>query len=163
MNRLIIVLAMLIVSITFISAQPKDNDFSRMGKRDKLLKVLKLTPEQKKQFEDITSENSKYIIDIRAKIQKNQIDLNKMLNEKQIDEQKILQLVDEDSKLQSDIKHSIATRLLSIYKILDDKQKEMFTKAVSHMLNSGFMGEGMRPHMGPGMRNWEHKEKEESK
>jgi Spy/CpxP family protein refolding chaperone len=156
-------MAMLIVSVTFLSAQPKDKNFSMMGKRNKFLKALNLTADQKKQFEDITSESQKSIIDTKAKIQKNRIDLKTMIGGKPIDEQKILQLVDENSKLQAEMKHSVATRLLSIYKILDDKQKEMFVKAVSHMLNPESMRENMRHPMGRGMKDWKHKEKEESK
>jgi len=160
MKRLIILIALFIVSFTCISAQPKDNDFSMMGKKHGFMKQLKLTSDQKKQFEDITSDNSKSIIDIRAKIQKNRIDLKKMLDEKQIDEQKILQLVDDNSKLQSDMKHSIATRMFSIYKILDDKQKEVFVKSISRMVNNP---EFMKERMKHGMKNWKHKDKEENK
>jgi len=163
MKMLITLIAVLIVTFTYISAQPKDKDFSMMGKRNEFLKHLKLTPDQLKQFEDITSDNNKSIIDIRAKIQKNRIDLKKMLDQNQIDDQKILQLIDDNSKLQSDMKHSIATRLLSIYKILDDKQKEKFVKTVSHMLNSESMRGRMKHHMGHGMKDWKDKNKEESK
>jgi len=168
MKRLIILVAILIVSVTYMSAQPKDQDFSMMGKRNGFLKNLNLTPDQKKQFEDITTENSKAVIDIRAKIQKNGIDLKKLLDENQIDEQKILQLVDESSKLQSEMKHSVVTRMLSIYKILDAKQKEIYVKAVSHMLNAGPMRGrmnrgGMNRGMKHAMKNWKNKEKEDSK
>jgi Spy/CpxP family protein refolding chaperone len=163
MKRLITLIALIIVTVSYIQAQPKDHDFSMMGKRNEFLKHLKLTPEQKKQFEDITSDNKKALIDIRAKIGKNRIDLKKMLDENQIDEQKILQLVDDNSKLQSEMKHSVATRLLSIYKILDEKQKEMYVKAVSHMLNAESMRGKMSPVMKHDMKNWKDKEKEESK
>lgn len=163
MKRLITLMALIIVTVSYIQAQPNDHNFSMVGKRNEFLKHLKLTADQKKQFEDITADNSKSIIDIRAKIQKNRIDLKKMLDENQIDEQKILQLVDESSKLQSDMKHSIATRLLSIYKILDDKQKEIYVKAVSHMLNSGSMRDRMKHGMGHDKKDWKNKEKEDSK
>jgi Spy/CpxP family protein refolding chaperone len=160
MKRLITLIAIIIVTVNCISAQPQGKDFPMMEKGRRIIKQLKLTTEQQKQFENIKADNDKFIIDIQAKIQKNRIDLKTMLDQNQIDEQKILQLVDESSKLQSDIKNSVAKRLLAVYKILDDKQKEIWVKAISRMLNHP---EFMKERMKHGMKNWKHGEKEESK
>jgi Spy/CpxP family protein refolding chaperone len=160
MKRLITLIAIFVFTVNCISAQPKGKDSPMMDKGRRIIKELKLTDDQKKQFENIKADNDKFIIDIRAKIQKNRVDLKTMLDQNQIDEQKILQLVDESSKLQGDIKNSVAKRLLAVYKILDDKQKAIYAKAISRMLNHP---EFMKERMKKGMKNWKNKEKEESK
>ena len=160
MKRLITLIAIFVFTVNCISAQPKGKDFPMMEKGRRIIKQLKLTTDQQKQFENIKADNEKFIIDTHAKIQKNRIDLKTMLDQNQIDDQKILQLVDESSKLQSDIKNSVAKRLLAVYKILDDKQKEIWVKAISGMLNHP---EFMKERMKHDMKNWNHKEKEDSK
>jgi len=123
---------------------------------------LKLTPDQEKQFDDITYKQQQAAIDIRSQIQKNRLDLKKMISDKNLDETKVLQLTDENSKLQSDLKHAFVQRWLDIYKILNDDQKAIFLKGLSKLtdgsmmhgkmgrmgMKSGMMGRGMMQHKG---------------
>jgi Spy/CpxP family protein refolding chaperone len=136
-----LLLLFMLISIT-CNAQPMKGKGGMFNHNIKTM--LKLTPEQEKQFDDITYKNEQTAIDIKAKIQKNRLDLKKMISDKNLDESKTLQLIDENSKLQSEMKHDFAKRWIDIYKILNDDQKAIFMKGLSHLIDGvGRMGDRM--------------------
>jgi len=136
----------LILSIIFLTsftvfAQHAKGDMPPFQREGGIKKMLKLTPEQEKKFDDITYKQKQEVIDLHAKIQKNRLELKKMIDENAIDEKSVLQLTDDNSKLQGDIKHSVVKRMLDIYKILNDDQKAMFVKHIARMANPQVMKE----------------------
>lgn len=118
----------------------------RMG-RQQLKDLLKLTPDQEKQIQELRYQHQKDAIDIRAQIQKNRLELRKMISEKDINETKIFQLTDENSKLQGDLKHSAIKHFLDVYKLLDDNQKTIFAKHFEKFGAERFMKGRMMQHM----------------
>lgn len=127
-KSLFISLLVLILSIPLI-AQPGER-MKRMqdaGGRPFLAK-LNLTPEQEKQFNEITFDHQKKVIELKSQIQKNRLELRKMMAEKNFDEKKLLDLTGANSKLQSDIKESGVKRWIAINKILNEEQKEIWSK-----------------------------------
>lgn len=155
----VLVFGLLLIGNLSIFAQPAKAGppFAQRGNR--LKAALKLTPEQEKKFDDLKYQQQQAAVDIRAKIQKNRLELKKMITDKNIDEKKILQLVEENSKLQGDIKYSATKNWLDIYKMLNDDQKATFTKFLSRMTDFGAIKGRMNPGMGmmnkksPGMMN----------
>lgn len=135
MKKSILTLVLFLFSIT-LAAQPmgRMNKWGDISDRPVIAK-LNLTPEQEKQFRDITIENQKKIIDLRSQIQKNRLELQKMIGENKIDEKKLIELTDANSKLQGEIKSLGIKRWIAIYKILNDDQKLIWSK---HL---GMMGE----------------------
>lgn len=137
----------------------------RMG-RQQLKDLLKLTPDQEKQIQELRYQHQKDAIDIRAQIQKNRLELRKMISENNINEAKIFQLTDENSKLQGDLKHSAIKHFLDVYKLLDDNQKTIFAKHFEKFGGEKFMKGRMMQHMqnrpmgkrgmgaGPGQNNF---------
>jgi Spy/CpxP family protein refolding chaperone len=119
----LILTALLFTSVLSIAQPKKDKD--GMFRQKNIKTLLKLTAEQEKQFDDITYKQQQAAIDIRAKIEKNRLDLRKMYMDKNIDESKILQLTDNNSSLQADLKRGAVKRWLDIYKILNDDQKQI--------------------------------------
>jgi Spy/CpxP family protein refolding chaperone len=159
------ILCLLLLGNFSIFSQPaKDGPpFGQRGNRIKM--ALKLTPEQEKKFDDLKYQQQQSVVDIRAKIQKNRLELKKMISDGNFNEKNILQLVDDNSKLQGDIKHSATKHLLDVYKILNDEQKAIFTKFISRIgENRGAMGRmkaGANQWMGrrgPGMMNRQGKQ-----
>ena len=124
--------------------------FGQRGNRIKM--ALKLTPEQEKKFDDLRYQHQQSVVDINAKIQKNRLELKKMIDDGNIDEKKILQLTEDNSKLQGDIKYSAIKHWLDVYKILNDEQKSILTKYISRMTESevgmGRMRAGINKWMG---------------
>jgi len=135
----------------FVSENPEFGAFALMQIGDMLT--------QEKKFDDLKYQQQQGAVDIHAKIQKNRLELKKMITDKNIDEKKILQLVEENSKLQGDIKYSATKNWLDIYKILNDEQKATFTKFLSRMSDFRAMkgrmkaGMGMMGKKGAGMMN----------
>lgn len=127
-KSLFISFLLLILSIPLI-AQPAER-MKRMqdaGERPFLTK-LNLTPEQEKQFKDITFNHQEKVIDLKSQIQKNRLEVRKLFNENNIDDKKLLDLTNANSKLQAEIKESGVKRWIAINKILDEDQKEIWSK-----------------------------------
>ncbi|NMB80256.1 MAG: periplasmic heavy metal sensor [Ignavibacteria bacterium] len=133
MKKSILILSIFLFSISLI-AQPMGR-MNKMGDPSKrpIIAKLNLTPEQEKQFNDITIENQKKVIDLKAQIEKNRLELKKMVGEGKIDEKKLVDLTDANSKLQGDIKSLAVKRWIAINKILNDDQKLIWSKHLGMM------------------------------
>ncbi|MEW6194564.1 MAG: Spy/CpxP family protein refolding chaperone [Bacteroidota bacterium] len=137
-------IVILLLSQIPATAQPNDNPMGKgMFGQHNIVKMLELTSEQEKQFNDINYKHQKETIDLHAQIQKNRLELKNIMLNKNFDEKKILALTDENSKLQADIKKSAVNKWIAVYKILNDEQKEKWA-----MHFEGFEPrEKMREHM----------------
>ena len=165
-KTIMLLTGLFLLSYLTIEAQPKmqNTQFGNMGR---IKKALKLTPDQEKKFEDIKYKQQQEIIDIHAKIQKNRLDLKKMLTDNKVDQNTVLQLVDDNSKLQGEVKHAVAKGALDIYNILNDDQKPIWAKIMlrigagmqmKHKFAAGMargmmrghgMMNGQKPHIAP--------------
>lgn len=133
MKKSILILSLFLFSVSLI-AQPMGR-MNRMGDPSDrpIIAKLNLTPEQEKQFKDITIENQKKVIDLKAQIEKNRLELQKMVGEGKIDEKKLIDLTDANSKLQAEMKASAVKRWIAINKILNDEQKVIWSKHLGMM------------------------------
>lgn len=145
----IIIIAMLILGNITAFSQPDMGNI----RGNRIKKALKLTPDQEKKFDDLKYQQQQGAIDIRAKIQKNRLELKKIMDSGTIDEKKVLQLTEENSKLQGDLKYSAVKQGLDVYKILNDDQKAVWTKFVSRMSDNGMMRGKMRAGARNSMQN----------
>lgn len=136
----VISLFLLILSVSLM-AQPAERMKRMQGAGDRpMLAKLNLTPEQEKQFNDITFDHQKKVIDLKSQIEKNRLELRKMANENKIDEKKLIEITNANSKLQAEIKSSGINRWIAINKILNEEQKEIWSKHLGMMGNR----EGMK-------------------
>jgi Spy/CpxP family protein refolding chaperone len=137
----VISVLLLVLSVSLIAQPGEKMKRMQMGMGDKpILAKLNLTPEQEKQFNDITYDHQKKVIDLKSQVEKNRLELRKMINEKNIDEKKLLDLTDANNKLQAEMKASGVKRWIAINKMLNDDQKEIWSKHLGIMGNR----EGMR-------------------
>jgi Spy/CpxP family protein refolding chaperone len=143
MKKIALLLAIVLIIASLPSyAQPFKGPRHPFNKEN-VKKFLKLTPEQQKQFDEISYKNDQALIDLKSAIARNRLDLKKLIKDKNIDDSKILQLIDENSKIQSDIKHSAVKQWLDIYKILNDEQKQSILKHIDRFIDGGgMMGRG---------------------
>ncbi|MEJ5350524.1 MAG: Spy/CpxP family protein refolding chaperone [Melioribacteraceae bacterium] len=122
----------------FIDIPIKDNQFfeeqmpgiqiHKRIMRDKLFEKLNLTDEQKKQFNDLQNEFQKKMIDMRAQLHKNRLDIKNMMLQNKIDEKKLLDLVQANNKILSEMRIASINHWLAVYKILNNEQKELWAK-----------------------------------
>jgi len=140
----VLILSVLLLGNFSIFSQPTEDGLQFGPRCDRLKELLKLTPEQEKKFNDLKYQHQQGVIDIHAKIQKNRLELKKMIDDGKIDEKKVLQLTDDNSKLQGDIKYSATKYWLDVYKMLNDDQKAVFTKHLSKMTEPGVMKERIK-------------------
>jgi len=132
MKKLLFSMFSLILLTNFsLFSQPMQEDQPMGPRQGGIKKLLKLTAEQEKKFDDLVYQHRQDAVDIHSKIQKNRLELEKMVNDNKIDEKKLFQLTDENSKLQGNLKNSAVRNWFEIYKILNDEQKEIWSK---HML-----------------------------
>jgi len=128
------ILSLVLLSNFSLFSQPTQDE-PPMGQRgDGIKKLLKLTAEQEKKFDDLSYQHRQEAVDLRAKIQKNRLELEKMVNGNTIDEKKLFQITDENSILQGNLKNSAVKNWFEIYKILNDDQKAVWSK---HLLQIG--------------------------
>jgi Spy/CpxP family protein refolding chaperone len=129
------VFSLILLTNFSLFSQPMQ-DSPPMGPREGgIKKLLKLTTEQEKKFDDLAYQHKQDAVDIHAKIQKNRLELEKMVDDNNIDEKKLFQLTDENSKLQGNLKNSAVRSWFEIYKILNDEQKAIWSKHILQMAN----------------------------
>lgn len=133
---------------TNLLAQPKMRH-NEMPGHFKYFKELNLTDQQKDEIAKLRSEHQKQAIDIRSQIEKLRVDIKDQLREKNLDENNILGLTKKISDLQAQLKESSVKMWLDSYKLLDEKQQEIWRKNVPMMMER--MGK-MRDNMGRGRR-----------
>jgi Spy/CpxP family protein refolding chaperone len=131
---------------TNLFAQPKMKHDEMPG-HFKLFKELNLTDQQKDDLSKLRSEHQKQAIDLRSQIQKLRVDIKDQLHEKNLDENKILDLTKKVSDLQARLKESTVKMWLNSYKLLDEKQQEIWRKNAPMFMDRMNM---MRERMGRG-------------
>ena len=147
---LIICVALIFPNIMLIG-QPKGR-FEQQREK-KVIKLLKLTEEQQKKFEAISEQFKKNILETRATIEKNQIDLKKMVAGGEVDEKLLVQLTDQNSKLQGEMKGMAVKRWIEVNKMLDKDQKATWAKMLSKVV---MMRENMKDKMKDCMKQKRH-------
>ncbi len=129
------IFSFILLSNFSLFSQPMQ-DSPQMGPREGgIKKLLKLTQDQEKKFDDLVYQHKQDAVDIHAKIQKNRLDLKKMVDDNKIDEKKLFQLTDENSKLQGNLKNSAVKNWFEIYKMLNDEQKVLWSNHILQMTN----------------------------
>ncbi len=132
-----------------IYAQPAQPQKQAFGE-GRLKALLKLTPDQEKKISDLRYQHQQSVLDMHNKIQKTQLELKKNVEDGKIDEKNILQMTDEISKLQGDIKYSQVKHWLEVYKLLNDEQKGIFKNHLLRMIGPGGAKAGMMMKMNRG-------------
>lgn len=111
------------------------------GREKKVARLLKLNDEQQKKFEEVSSQFQKKMVDLKSTIEKNRIDLKKMIFTQSIDEKLLIQLTDENSKLQGEMKSLAVKRWIEVNKMLDKDQQKVWAKVLGKV---GMMQERMK-------------------
>ncbi|TSA29577.1 MAG: periplasmic heavy metal sensor [Ignavibacteriales bacterium] len=136
MKKLLFSIFSLILLTNFSLFSQPTQDEPPMGPREGgIKKLLKLSAEQEKQFDDLVYQHKQDAVDIHAKIQKNRLELERMVKDNKIDEKNLFQLTDENSKLQGNLKSSAVRNWFEIYKLLNDDQKALWSKHILQMTN----------------------------
>lgn len=133
----LILFAIIFLLSTNLFSQP--NNYKIIPQKEKISKYLNLTPEQEKKIEELNYNLRKFEIDIRAKIDKNRLELKKLIDNGKIDEKEILKLVEENSKLQAEIKNMKMKKWIDTYNILDKEQQQKWIKGFQKFTEPGFM------------------------
>ena len=155
MKKLVTLSILLLSAVTFsLSAQPAEGMQGRgkgmgMGPMG-MQKMLKLTPEQEKQFKENRYKLQQKMIDFRSQIQKNRLELKNLISNNNIDEKKILDLTSADTKIQGEMKTARIQTWLANYKLLDKDQQEIWVKRMGmtgHRMRANFMRNRRAPMM----------------
>ena len=109
----------------------------RNGSRFERMKtLLNLTDEQSVKISDMKFEHDKLALEANGEIQEHRLIVRKMMTDNKIDKEKLLKITSTNSELQGKIKLSRTTMWLEVYNILDDKQKEQWTKTFGEFGNN---------------------------
>jgi Spy/CpxP family protein refolding chaperone len=131
MKKIIVVILVVMVSaISSSFAQPKRMN---MQKHDAMVDKLNLTDAQEKQFNNFHYEHREKAIDWKAQLNKNQLEIQKLMSEKNINSAKLKEITKANSDIKAQMHSSRVDMWLNIYNILNDEQKEQWTKHFSNM------------------------------
>ena len=141
MKRLAIILFVFIlsVSLTGVSAQTKKNPVRYSGIGSKLIEELDLSDTQVDQINNLRYAHQEEMIDFRSRVEKNRLEIQKLMGEDQIDTEKVIELSEQSSTIQAEMKRSKVNMWIGIYNLLDDNQKKTWAKGFGRMgFESGF-------------------------
>lgn len=131
--------ATLLIGGASVFAQPQRN-LDRESKWEsrgfselRIQKILNLTDEQSGKFNDIKYNHQLSVVDIQSEMQKNRIEVKKMMADNKIDDDKLLQLTNANIELQGKVKTSKTQMWLDVYNVLNDDQKEIWTKTFNRI------------------------------
>lgn len=124
MKKLILILS-IVLTLGLINAQ------GHFEKRfhSRIMEKLELTADQQDKINKIKDENQLKAVDLRAKIEKIQIEVRAELNKKSLDESAIRSLISEKEKINKELKEMRLNSFFSIYKVLNEKQQEIWKKS----------------------------------
>jgi Spy/CpxP family protein refolding chaperone len=112
----------------------------QMNRMERMKMILKLTDEQESKINDIKFEHDNAVLDIKNDIAKNRLVVRKMMTDNKIDEDKLLSLTSTNAELRGKLSSSKINMWLSVYNILDDTQKEQWTKMFGQMGQNSMQG-----------------------
>lgn len=128
MKKIILILLMVVITSMQSFSQPGNMHRGFIKEDGRLEKLLKLTDEQTKKFNDLKYNAEQKSIDLRSQIQKNRLELRKLMSEKDPDSKKILELTNKNSEIQAKLKEICVKTMLDLNGLLTDEQKEVFAK-----------------------------------
>lgn len=116
------------------------------GQQQSFKDELNLTEDQEKQINNLRYENQKKVLDLRNEIEKNRLEIKNMLENNSIDESRIKSLTKKNSELHSQIKQMRVDEWFSVYKLLDESQKIMWTEKFDGIGDNRIQRENRREH-----------------
>ena len=122
----------------------------RWWNNPKVADLLKLTDEQKKQFDDILLAHREKLIDLRANVEKAELALAPLIGDDKPNEAGILAQIDKVAQSRAELEKANARYLLAIRsKLTPEQWKQVETFRINHMGNRDGWGPGGRG-AGPG-------------
>jgi Spy/CpxP family protein refolding chaperone len=125
----------------------------RFWNNPKIAEMLKLTDEQKKQFDDILQAHREKLIDLRGNVEKAELAMAPLIRDDQPNEARILAQIDKLAQARAELEKANARYLLAIRsKLTPEQWKQVEDFRTNHMHEGhGWDPEG-RMHGGPGTR-----------
>ena len=106
----------------------------RFWNNPKIAETLKLTDDQKKQFDEILQANREQLIDLRANVEKAELAMTPLIREDQPNEAKILAQIDKVAQARAELEKAHARYLLAIRRKLTPEQwKQVEAFRATHM------------------------------
>lgn len=151
---MILVAAVLLVIGSTLNAQPRNGNgygnsngmgmkqgdgsgFGNGSRFERMQAMLNLTDEQTAKISDLRFEHDKMVLEARSEIQQHRLIVRKMMTDNKIDQEELLKITNDNSELKGKIKLSKTNMWLDIYNILDDTQKETWTKTFAQCVQNG--------------------------
>ncbi len=111
----------------------------------KVADLLKLTDEQKKQFDDILLAHREKLIDLRANVEKAELALAPLISDDKPNETGILAQIDKVAQARAELEKANARYLLAVRsKLTPEQWKQVEAFRINHLGNRGGWGPGGR-------------------
>jgi len=144
-----------VLALVLTAAALAAPEFGRILENPRIVKELKLTPEQEKSLKDLRFEAKEKSIDIDARIKKARLQMEHEMEKDDVNREKVMGLLDEIGKQQTELKKIGMGNLIEIKKILTPEQREKGREMLAKWRAAQEKKGGMERPMGPGMRGGE--------
>lgn len=136
MKKIIFIIVAILLT-SFSTQIPAQNLKGKKIKAKKTFEALNLSENQEAKFKEIRFEHQEQKIDIESDLKKNRLQVKKLMSSKNIIEEELMNFIDKDSKLRSELRKSRVKMWYSIYNILDEEQKEIWQERFTRFGMSG--------------------------
>jgi Spy/CpxP family protein refolding chaperone len=131
MKRIILsMIALMLISAVTLQAQ---RNYGNCFRFEQVQEQLNLNDTQEKQFNDLHFAHRQKVIDLQAEIQKNKLAVKQMMINNEVDESKLRELTNSNSENRAKIHSSKVDMWISINKVLNKDQKEVWAKHFARM------------------------------
>jgi len=129
---------------------PDDIPGACMGPGKEIMEDLKLTPEQKKAFQELQLKHQKEMLPLHTALKAKELDLRGELMAENPNQSKINSIVDEIGKARADIQKKQIAHRLEMRSKLTPEQKTIWDEQKDKLMEGRMMHGRMAPrHMGP--------------
>ncbi len=132
MNKLISIIILVLISVSFLNAQPGKGYKTKKLKMQKawIYDQLNLSDDQKTKIDEIRYNHQMAIVDLRAEQKKNRISQNQIWKNDELNKQEYLDLVTRGNEIHSELKMMRAEMMMNIREILTEEQREKWQEHV---------------------------------
>ncbi|MBN1638504.1 MAG: hypothetical protein JW866_06045 [Ignavibacteriales bacterium] len=126
MKKLSLIIAIVLIASVGLNIHA-DTKPKRDGKKGKgIIKKLNLTDDQITKFKDMRYELESKLLELKYTEQKNQLEIKVLLKNTPIDKIGVMELINKNSQIKSEMKLLIVDNWFKVYEILDSEQQKIW-------------------------------------
>ena len=134
MKKIMILVSLSALVFMGFQINPFHEQGAKNNKNARMIEGLKLTEDQKKQYNSIRFEMEEKQIDIQSQFKKNRLSIKKLIANEDVEKEDLFNLIDKGSELRSKLAKIKTEFWFEIKKILNKDQQELWIKYLNRIV-----------------------------